>query len=759
MRLVALLLALLSLPLSHPEARLGAEGLGGVSTATTITGISCSPCSATTASASGVTVGNLTATVSGPSLLGPVFAIVPGADTSGLQISGHNLVIGTSAPAAATYFPIVSVQGTNTTPPNTPQQYTLTVVVSSVVTITGIATTPTSLVTTAGLATGTNVGTVNATFSGGAPPASATYACSGSCLSGAFAVSGTSIQIGASPPTASGTPYQVPVIVTAAATNSPDTVNVPVLVNAATISLVTPVTCSGCTATVGDGTGHSIGTLVPSSSGGSPGTITCNTTMPNNAGGRFQITSACGLQTGPTPYTAAGPYSVTVAFSGASASANPYNLAFSITVNSSGGVTDFQKRIVSNFGSTTTPGTGGTGAGFWLPLGQPFADGQIPAGDGVIWKTGGGETIDSQGDDCSHWPDGSVRFCSFTLLFPTALAPLAQDSGVGAFDNPGGGFNNSCFSGSPTTLITTKDIRLEATTSAATVTATLGATYKATGSGTNFTTTGVSGVIHPGDPITGTGVPSSTTIVSQTSGTTGGAGVYVTSNATTSSGATITETGHMDVSTVVSGNLGQRTGPVGTAHRSNADDHWRQRHRSWTVSPGAVYASGQVAAGIGTTWTLSANNEFSNEASTHTIMDRSGPYDCGYVITGQLRNGTTFASTPQGQLFGALYVDVRVDGTYRVEGDVFQCQPMASSTVQTTACNSVGLAPDANGDMYAIKDYSLTGAARQLMGCAFAVNPWVTPACITSGHATAGLGTVIYYGGEIRHRESRWFPV
>jgi len=473
--------------------------------------------------------------------------------------------------------------------------------------------------------------------------------------------------------------------------------------------------------------------------------------MPNNAGGRFQITSACGLQTGPTPYTTAGPYTVTVAFSGASASANPYNLSFSVTVNSSGGVTKVQSRLVSNFGATTTP------AGFWLPLGQPFAEGQIPAGDGVIWKTGGGTTIASQGDDCSHWPDGSVRFCSFTLLFPTALAPLAQDNGVGAYDNPGGGFNNTCFSGSPTTLITNKDIRLEATTSAATVTATLGATYKATGSGVNFTTTGVSGVIHPGDPIAGTGVPSSTTIVSQTSGTTGGAGVYVTSNATTSSGATITETGHMDVASVVSGTLasgqvlwGPRVAVPQTITGGGGT--------SWTVSPGAVYASGQVAAGVGTTWTLSANNEFANEASTHTIMYRSGPEECSYAITGQLRNGTTFASSPQGQIFGVLYIDVRVDGTYRVEGNLFQCQPMATSTTQTATCNSVGLAPDANGDMYAIKDYSLTGAARQLMGCAFAVNPWVTPACITSGHATAGLGTVIYYGSKFVTASPDGFP-
>jgi hypothetical protein len=40
--------------------------------------------------------------------------------------------------------------------------------------------------------------------------------------------------------------------------------------------------------------------------------------------------------------------------------------------------------------------------------------------------------------------------------------------------------------------------------------------------------------------VNGTGVPGSTTILSQSSGTPGGAGVYVTSNATTSSGNALT---------------------------------------------------------------------------------------------------------------------------------------------------------------------------------------------------------------------------
>jgi hypothetical protein len=69
------------------------------------------------------------------------------------------------------------------------------------------------------------------------------------------------------------------------------------------------------------------------------------------------------------------------------------------------------------------------------------------------------------------------------------------------------------------------------------------ASFTGTGSGTNLTTSAVTGIILIGDTVAGTGVPAGTTIVSQTSGTTGGAGVYVTSVATTSSGASLTSGG------------------------------------------------------------------------------------------------------------------------------------------------------------------------------------------------------------------------
>jgi hypothetical protein len=70
----------------------------------------------------------------------------------------------------------------------------------------------------------------------------------------------------------------------------------------------------------------------------------------------------------------------------------------------------------------------------------------------------------------------------------------------------------------------------------------VGGTFTGTGAGTNLTVTGVTGALSPGNVLTGTGVPANTTILSQTSGPTGGAGVYVTSNATTATAAALIAT-------------------------------------------------------------------------------------------------------------------------------------------------------------------------------------------------------------------------
>ena len=66
-----------------------------------------------------------------------------------------------------------------------------------------------------------------------------------------------------------------------------------------------------------------------------------------------------------------------------------------------------------------------------------------------------------------------------------------------------------------------------------------GSNFVASGSGTTLTVTSVTGILLPGNIVSGSGVPDGTTIVSQQSGTPGGVGVYTTSQATTAAGVTL----------------------------------------------------------------------------------------------------------------------------------------------------------------------------------------------------------------------------
>jgi len=65
------------------------------------------------------------------------------------------------------------------------------------------------------------------------------------------------------------------------------------------------------------------------------------------------------------------------------------------------------------------------------------------------------------------------------------------------------------------------------------------ATATGTAAGVDLTLSAVTGTVAVGDTVSGTGVPAGTYIVSQTSGTIGGAGVYVTNQATTASAAAL----------------------------------------------------------------------------------------------------------------------------------------------------------------------------------------------------------------------------
>lgn len=99
----------------------------------------------------------------------------------------------------------------------------------------------------------------------------------------------------------------------------------------------------------------------------------------------------------------------------------------------------------------------------------------------------------------------------------------------------------------------------------ATATGSIGSTFTATGAGLDLTVTAVTGLISIGDYIAGTGVTAGTTITGQVSGTTGGAGVYTTSIATTVAGTTVTSFGDvLDVTAVATGILAVGDAITGT---------------------------------------------------------------------------------------------------------------------------------------------------------------------------------------------------
>lgn len=475
-----------------------------------------------------------------------------------------------------------------------------------VINITGISTSPTTCTGASGAAQGSLGCTLTATSSGGALTG-VTYTYTNN-LGNEFQIGGGSsnqLQAGAGTfPAGSGTPYQPTITVHATNNaNGNQTYAVPITITS-TIGLATPVTCTaiatGCAGTVGDTAGTSIGTLVPTQTGGSAGAITCNTTMPNSQGNRFAITSGCILQTGSVAYSA-GSYTVTVAFSGASASANPYNLSFTVTINSGGGVSLVQQRIINNLsgGATTTS---------ILDTAVQFADGQVPAGDSVLAKTGAGANMTLQADNCSFYVSGALKQCSMKVQYPAGLANNATDA-IGFYDNPSSSFNTTCY-------------------------------------------TALSNVVN-----------------------------------------TLTVSHDYRVTTTIGAQL----------------------------------------------YTFSVNNEFANEASTHALVYSTGPNMCSYKVYGELRAGTTFGSTAQGQIWAMLYIDSRSDGTIRINGSVIGCRPLKPAGTTTTACPLVTLAPDSNGNVIALSDY-ISGSQVVLVGCA-------TNGCVIGGNGTGG-GFNIYAGYE-----------
>lgn len=201
-----------------------------------------------------------------------------------------------------------------------------------------------------------------------------------------------------------------------------------------------------------------------------------------------------------------------------------------------------------------------------------------------------------------------------------------------------------------------------------TVTGSAGATFTGTGSGTNLTTSSVTGVIHVGAAITGTGVPAGTYIVSQTSGPAGGAGVYVTNNVTTSVAAALTATSNtLDVTAVVGGTLQPNASISGTGV---------------TAGSKVLAQISGAPGGIGL-YTLSVAQQFASAAVTalSTVLNVTA-VSSGAILVGSLLAGTNVTA---GTIVTAQITGSGGIGTYQVSvGSTTVSETITSSAVTPT---------------------------------------------------------------------------
>ena len=176
-------------------------------------------------------------------------------------------------------------------------------------------------------------------------------------------------------------------------------------------------------------------------------------------------------------------------------------------------------------------------------------------------------------------------------------------------------------------------------------TASLGATFTAAASvaSTNLVITSVTGLISIGDTVSGSGIVGGQTIVSQASGTTGGAGTYVLSAVATCTGGTVTCFGHtlnvtastglVSVGDTVSGGAGLPVGATVTA----------------VVSGGGIGAAGvYTLSAPGTAYTASATG-VTTFGSVLNVTATTANFAVGDAITGTgVPAGATIASQVSG---------------------------------------------------------------------------------------------------------------
>lgn len=215
-------------------------------------------------------------------------------------------------------------------------------------------------------------------------------------------------------------------------------------------------------------------------------------------------------------------------------------------------------------------------------------------------------------------------------------------------------------------------------------TASLGASFTAAGTGTSFVVSGVTGILSVGDTVSGSGVPSNTTIISGPSN--GGAGTYVTSQATTASGSCTS------VSTIL--NVTVDTDHAIAAGQTVAGS-------GVTGSPVITAQLGGTTGGVGTYRISGVQQSVASEAMTGVATAPVVTFDSvsgGFLITSGITGAPSTAAFATGSLAASLLL-TSATGAVLSQGAAATTPAafMASIIAQTTNWASFFTAFDPDG--------------------------------------------------------------
>jgi Protein of unknown function (DUF3383) len=218
----------------------------------------------------------------------------------------------------------------------------------------------------------------------------------------------------------------------------------------------------------------------------------------------------------------------------------------------------------------------------------------------------------------------------------------------------------------------------------ASVTASIGSTFTGTQSGTALTTTSTVGLISVGDTVAGTGIATGTTIVSQTSGTPGGNGVYVTSLAGTASSASCTGSSNVVDVTV----LGSGTVAIGQYVTGSG------------VTSAPIVALGTGTGGVGTYVISGAQQQVASETMTLTGTPVAVTYDSiagAFVITSGITGVASTIAFATGAIAAGLLL-TSATGAVTSQGAVAAVPATFMNALVTTDNNWVAFMTDFDPD-------------------------------------------------------------